>query len=51
MKFGSTILTPKQYDTVKNGITLHHQRRSEPEPYHWLEKLCEQFSGMLKGEY
>jgi hypothetical protein len=27
MKVGSTILTPKQYDIIYNGIMLHLQRR------------------------
>jgi hypothetical protein len=51
VKVGSTILPPKQYDIVDNGIMLHLQRRREPELFHWLEKLWEQFSGILKGAY
>jgi hypothetical protein len=44
-------LTLKENNGAQNGIMLILQRRMRSEPYPWLEKLGEKFSGMPRGAY
>jgi hypothetical protein len=51
METGSTILTQEQNYRARNAIIMHLQRRRRLEAYHRLEKLWEDFSGMLRCAY